>query len=318
MRGKRIVVTGGAGFIGSNLAEAFSKENEVVVVDNLSTGTIENIRPLVKARKIKFIRGDAANQKLMRKVCKRADYLLHYAAIPSVSLSVKNPVAVNRSGIDATLSALLAARDMDVDKFVYASSSAVYGDTKSLPTREDTPLKPLSPYSVTKVAGEHYCRLFHELYGLETISLRYFNVFGPRQNPRSEYAAVVPRFITSALAGHKLTVYGDGKQTRDFLYAKDLVQANELAVKRGVTGIFNMSSGQSITINHLAKIVLLLARRDVGMVHEPPRRGEILRSHADISKARQELGFEPRFSLEKGLSETIAAFEKKGTGSKRR
>lgn len=318
MRGKRAVITGGAGFIGSNLAEALSRENEVVVVDNLSTGTMENIGPLVRARALEFIRGDARNLNLMRKACRGADYLLHYAAIPSVTLSVKDPVAVHRSGIDATLSSLLAARDSGVGKFVFASSSAVYGDTRSLPTKEDVPLMPLSPYAVTKVAGEHYCRLFHELYGLETVSLRYFNVYGPRQDPGSEYAAVVPRFIANALPGRRLTIYGDGRQTRDFLYVKDLIQANELAVGRGVSGVFNISSGRSVTINHLARTVLRLVGRHAGIVHQAPRKGEIARSQADIGSARRELGFEPGYSLERGLGETIAAAEKKGIGKKRR
>lgn len=305
MRGKKIVITGGAGFLGSNLAEAFSKDNDVVVIDNLSTGRFENIRSLVKARRIKFVKGRVGDLKLMKRVCRGADYVLHYAAIPSVPLSVKDPITVNRSGVDATLTALAAARDADVDKLVYASSSAVYGDTKSLPIKEDAPLRALSPYAVTKIAGEHYCRVFHELYGLETASLRYFNVYGPKQNPKSEYAAVVPRFISNALSGHKLTIYGDGKQTRDFLYVKDAVLSNELATKPGVVGEFNISSGQSVTISHLADIVLVLCRKHVGIVHSPARKGEILRSQADISKARKELGFEPEYPLEKGLAETI-------------
>jgi UDP-glucose 4-epimerase len=309
MKGKKIVITGGAGFIGSNLAEAFSKDNEVVVVDNLSTGRLENIKPLVKTRRVKFVRGRVGDLKLMKRVCRDADYVLHYAAIPSVPLSVKDPITVNRSGVDATLTALIAARDADVDKFVYASSSAIYGDTKDLPIKEDTPLKALSPYAVTKIAGEHYCRVFHELYGLETVSLRYFNVYGPRQNPKSEYAAVVPRFISNALGGNKLTIYGDGKQTRDFLYVKDSVLANELATKPGITGEFNIASGRSVTINHLAKIVLVLSRKDVGVFHAPARKGEIVRSEADVSRARKELGFEPEYPLEKGLMETIQALK---------
>jgi UDP-glucose 4-epimerase len=318
MKNKKIVITGGAGFIGSNLAEAFSKENEVVVVDNLSTGRLENIKPLVKARKVKFVRGSVGDLKLMKKACKSADIVLHYAAIPSVPLSVKDPLIVNKSGVDATLTALVAARDADVDKFVYASSSAIYGDTKALPVKEDTPLKALSPYAVTKIAGEHYCRVFDDLYGMETVSLRYYNVYGPRQNPKSEYAAVVPKFISNALSGNKLTIYGDGRQTRDFLYVKDVVAANELATKSGVAGAFNISSGQSVTINSLAKIVLVLAGRDVGIVYEPARKGEILRSEADVSKARKELGFVPGHSLEKGLRETISSFSKKDKKPKRR
>ncbi len=308
MRGKKIVITGGAGFIGSNLAEAFSKENDVIVVDNLSTGRLENIKPLAKARKLRFARGNAGDYKLMRKLCRGADYLLHYAAIPSVPLSVKDPLLVNKNGIDATLMALVAARDADVDKVIFASSSAIYGDTKALPVKEDTPLKPLSPYAVTKIASEHYCRLFGELYGMETVSLRYFNVFGPRQNPKSEYAAVVPRFITNALSGKPLTIYGDGRQTRDFLYVKDVVLANELAMRPGLEGVYNISSGQSVTINHLAKIVLVLSGKDVRVLHAPVRKGEIVRSEADVSRARKELGFEPKYPIEKGLRETIQAF----------
>ena len=282
------------------------------------TGKIDNIRNLLKSRKVKFVKGDVTNQRLMRKLCKGADFLLHYAAIPSVPMSVKDPVLVNKSGIDATLSVLVAARDADVDKFVFASSSAIYGDTKLLPTKESALQIALSPYAVTKIAGEHYCRLFQELYGLETVTLRFFNVYGPRQNPKSEYAAVVPKFITNALAGHKLTVYGDGRQTRDFLYVKDVAYANELALKRGVTGAYNMSSGQPVSINSLAKIVSVLVGKDVGIVHEPSRKGEIFRSEADVSMAKRELGFEPKYSLEKGLRETISSFRRKDAGKKRR
>lgn len=310
VKGRRVVITGGAGFIGSNLAEALCKDNDVIVVDNLSTGKLDNIRPLVKAKKLRFVRGSASNIKLMKKVCRGADYLLHYAAIPSVIVSVNDPLAVNRSGIDSTLASLVVACDTDIDKFVLASSSAVYGDTKSVPVKEDTPLNPLSPYAVTKIAGEWYCKVFSELYGLETVSLRFFNVFGPRQDPKGEYAAVIPRFVTNALAGKKLTIYGDGKQTRDFLYVEDVIRATELALKPGAKGIYNISSGRAVSINALANIVVLLSGRHVPVVHEPPRPGEIQRSQADISKARRELGFEPRFTLEDGLRKTIAAFSK--------
>jgi len=317
MRGRTVVITGGAGFIGSNLAEALSRENDVTVIDNLSTGKLENIRPLVKSKRVRFVRGSAADPKLMKKVCRGADYLLHYAAIPSVIVSVNDPLAVNRSGVDSALTALVAARDTDIDKFVLASSSAVYGDTKSLPTKEDTPLSPLSPYAVTKIAGEWYCKVFSELYGLETVALRFFNVFGPRQDPKGEYAAVIPRFVTNALAGRKLTVYGDGRQTRDFLFVEDVVRANELAVRPGVKGVYNISSGRAVSINVLANIVVLLSGRHVPVVHEAPRPGEIQRSHADISKARRELGFEPAFTLEDGLRKTIAAFSAQPSKRKR-
>jgi UDP-glucose 4-epimerase len=308
MRRKKLVITGGAGFIGSNLAEAFSEGNEVVVVDNLSTGSLDNLKPMVKARKVRFVRGRASDLKLMKRVCRGADYVLHYAAIPSVPLSVKDPFLINRNGVDATLAALIAARDADVAKFIYASSSAVYGDTTNLPIKEDTILKALSPYAVTKIAGEHYCRVFNELYGLETVSLRYFNVYGPRQNPKSEYAAVVPRFISNALRRDRLTIYGDGRQTRDFLYVKDAVLANELATKPGITGAYNISSGQCVTINNLAKIVLVLSGKDVGISHVASRKGDIVRSEADISKARKELSFDPQYSLERGLRETIRSY----------
>lgn len=317
MRDRKVVITGGAGFIGSNLAEAFCRDNEVVVVDNLSTGRLENIRSLVRARKVRFVKGSAADLRLMKKVCRGADYLLHYAAIPSVIVSVNDPLAVNRSGTDSALTALVAARDADVDKFVLASSSAVYGDTKSLPIKEDTPLNPLSPYAVTKIAGEWYCKVFSELYGLETVALRFFNVFGPRQNPKSEYAAVIPRFVANALAGKRLTIYGDGRQTRDFLFVEDVVLANRLALKNGVKGVYNISSGRAVSIKVLANIVILLSGKHVPVVHEAPRPGEIQRSQADISKARKELGFEPRFTLEDGLRKTIAAFSAQPSRRKR-
>ena len=308
MRGKIVVITGGAGFIGSNLADALSHDNNVVVVDNLSTGRLENIKPLIKARKIKFVKGDILNLKLMKRVCRNADVLYHYAALPSVVMSVKDPLSTNRSGIDAILTSLVVARDVGIEKVVYASSSAVYGDTRSLPIPEDAPMKPLSPYAVTKIAGERYCELFTELYGLETVSLRYFNVYGPRQDPESEYAAVIPRFITNALGGRRLTIYGDGKQTRDFLYVGDVVQANVLAAKSGVKGVFNISSGRSVSIDSLAHIVQLLTGAHAPIVHSSPRSGEILRSHADISKAVKELGFSPSYTLEDGLQKTISSY----------
>jgi UDP-glucose 4-epimerase len=312
MKDKRIVVTGGAGFIGSHLAEGFSEENDVVIVDNLSTGRLENIKQLIALRKVKFIRGDACDPRLMGRACKDADHVFHCAAVPSVPLSVKNPLLANRSGVDATLSSLLAARDAGVEKFIFASSSAVYGNPESLPIREDAPLSPLSPYAVTKIAGEQYCRLFSELYGLGVISLRFFNVFGPRQDPKSEYAAVVPRFISKALSSRKLTIFGDGRQTRDFLFVKDVILAHQLAAKKGAEGVYNISSGRSVTINELAETILKVAGKNVAIAHEPRRIGEIMHSRAEVSKAKAELGFEPRYSLEEGLAETMAAYGRKG------
>ena len=310
MKGKRVVVTGGAGFIGSNIAWSLCDDNDVVVVDNLSTGKIDNIKKLVTSKKIEFVKGSITDIALMKKTLKGADYVLHQAAIASVPRSVKDPLATNEAGITGTLTTLVASRDAGVKKVVFASSSSVYGDTPTLPKHEGMPLSPLSPYAVTKATSESYCKLFNDLYGLGTVSLRYFNVYGPRQDPSSEYAAVIPKFITSALNGKPLVVYGDGKQTRDFTYIQDAVTANVLAAQSKAIGNYNIAAGRRITVNELASTVIGITDSRSKVRHEPPRRGDIKHSLADISRAKKAFGYSPQYSLKQGLTETVGWFAK--------
>jgi UDP-glucose 4-epimerase len=310
MKGKKIVVTGGAGFIGSNLAWSLCDENEVAVIDNLSTGRIENIAPIIDSRKIQFIKGSITDLQLMKKVLTGVDIVFHEAAIPSVPRSIADPISTNEAGVTGTLTTLLAARDCGVKRFISASSSSVYGDTPTLPKHEEMPTNPISPYAATKVAGETYCRLFNELYGLSTVSLRYFNVFGPRQNPASQYAAVVPRFISKALSGEELVVYGDGLQTRDFTYVQDAVRANILAAEGSSSGSYNIASGKQITVRELASTILEITNSKAIVKYEAPRSGDIRHSLADITKARKAFGYAPSYSMQQGLMETVAWFSK--------
>jgi len=207
--------------------------------------------------------------------------------------------------VNGTLNVLVAARDNDIKKLVNSSSCAIYGDPLTLPIREDTPFNPLSPYAVSKLVGEYYCQAFTQVYGLSTISLRYFNVYGPRQNPKGEYAAVIPRFITRVLQGDSPIIFGDGKQTRDFSFVDDVINANILAIESKACGVFNIAGGKRISINELAQMVIKIVARDVEVVREDPRPGDILDSLADVSKAKKELGFVPMFDLSKGLNETL-------------
>lgn len=310
MKGKNVVVTGGAGFIGSNLVRVLAKENEVIVIDDLSTGNLENIKDLIDNQSIKFVEGSITNLGLIQKTFKNVDYVFHEAAIPSVPRSVKDPVKSNYANVNGTLNVLVAARDNRVEKVVYASSSSVYGDMPVLPKKEDMKPRPLSPYAVSKLVGEYYCQVFTEVYGLSTVSLRYFNVYGPWQNPLSEYAAVVPKFINRALNDESPIVFGDGTQTRDFTFVGDTVNANILAMKSNLGGVFNIAGGKRISINELAQLVMKIIGRDLDVVYDDPRLGDIRDSLADISKAKEELGYEPRFDLTKGLEETLQWFQK--------
>ena len=220
----KVVVTGGAGFIGSHLAEELSKRgHKVAILDNLFTGKRENVEPLLKEGKVEFIQGSITDSPLLYKLFQDVSYVFHEAAIPSVPRSVENPQAAHEANITGTLNVLLAAKDTGVKKVIYASSSSVYGDTPTLPKKEDMPPNPLSPYAVTKLSGEYYCRVFHRVYGLPTVCLRYFNVYGPRQDPASQYAAVIPRFINRILENKPPIIFGDGEQTRDFTFVKDVV-----------------------------------------------------------------------------------------------
>jgi len=304
MKDKRVVVTGGAGFIGSNLAEELATSNNVIIIDDLSTGRKENTASLLNKDNVKFIQGSILDAKLLQKFFRGIDFVFHLAALPSVPRSVQDPLTTNEVNITGTLNVLIAARDNKVKKVVYASSSSVYGDTPTLPKREDMLPNPQSPYALTKLVGEHYCRIFHQIYRLPTICLRYFNVYGPRQNPDSQYAAVIPRFIARVVRGNPPIIYGNGEQTRDFTYVKDVIQANMIAAQYDATGIFNIGRGEGNSINKLAETIINVMEKDLQPVYEPPLPGDIEHSLADISKAKK-MGYSPEFSLEIGLKETI-------------
>jgi UDP-glucose 4-epimerase len=303
----KVVVTGGAGFIGSHLGEELARRDyHVTILDDLSTGKIKNIEPFLRKESVEFIQGSIANLPLLQKLFRGVEYVFHEAAIPSVPRSIENPLISHEVNITGTLNVLLAARDNGIKKVIYASSSSVYGDTPILPKEEDMPPNPQSPYAVTKLAGEYYCQVFQGVYGLPTIYLRYFNVYGPRQDPDSQYAAVIPRFITRASQGESPIIFGDGEQTRDFTFVKDVVEANILAAKSNGTGTFNIGKGEKTSINQLAELTIKLVGNNVEPIHEEPRPGDIMHSLADISKAREELGYNPRYDLEQALKETIS------------
>ena len=302
---EKVLVTGGAGFIGSYLAEGLARRGcRVIILDDLSTGKRENIEQLPNQDKLEFIEGSILTLPLLQKLFKGVDHVFHQAAIPSVPKSIENPLASHEANVTGVLNVLIAARDSGVKKVIYASSCAVYGDTPTLPQGEDMLPSPQSPYAVNKLAGEYYCQVFSQTYGLATVCLRYFNVYGPRQDPGSQYAAVIPRFIRGALEGGSLTIFGEGEQTRDFIFVKDVVEANILAAEGTANGVFNIGGGQGITINELANLVLDITGSKVAPSYQEPRPGDIRHSLADITKAKT-FGYEPKYSLEEGLRQTL-------------
>ncbi len=306
---KKVVVTGGAGFIGSHLAEELARRDyRVIILDDLSTGKVENIEDLLGKENVEFIKGSITDLPLLRELFRGVDYVFHQAALPSVPRSIENPQATHEVNVSGTLNVLLAARENSIKKVLYTSSSSVYGDIPTLPKKEDMVPHPLSPYAVTKLAGEYYCQVFHQVYGLPTVCLRYFNVYGPRQDPNSQYAAVIPSFIKRALEGNPPIIFGDGEQTRDFTFVKDAVEASILAVESDARGLFNIAQGERITINELARLVISIVGENMEPVHQELRPGDIRHSLADISLARA-FGYEPRCSLKEGLRETIRSFQ---------
>jgi len=301
------LVTGGAGFIGSHIAEELLREGERVrIVDNLSTGKKENLEAL--RGDLEFIEGDVCDEKLMEKAASGVEVVFHEAAIPSVPRSVKDPIASNRASVDGTLRVLLAARDAHVRRLIYASSSSVYGETPELPKTEMMPTVPVSPYGVAKLTAELYCRAFTKCYGFETVSLRYFNVFGPRQDPKSMYAGVIPIFVRELLRGNVPTIFDDGEQTRDFTYISNVVQANlKAATASGAAGrVFNAGAGGQITVNTLYRLIAGILGEQTPARHGPPRPGDVRHSFADITAAREVLRYEPTVSVEEGLKLTVA------------
>jgi UDP-glucose 4-epimerase len=306
----KYIVTGGAGFIGSHIVEDLvQKQHEVVILDNLFSGKRENIAPFLSHPNVIFVQGSITDLPLLSTIFTGADGIFHEAAIASVPRSIANPVAMNEANVSGTLNVLVAARDCGVKKVVFASSSSVYGNTPVLPKREDMTLNPLSPYAVSKLTGEHYLRVFHEVYGLKTVALRYFNVFGPRQDPRSQYAAVIPNFITRILNHESPVIYGDGEQTRDFSYVKDVVQANLKAMESNATGVFNVAYCRRINLKELAAMIMEITGISVPLVYEPARPGDVRDSLADITRAQETFGYAPAYTVRSGLEETVAWFK---------
>jgi len=306
---EKYLVTGGAGFIGSHLVRRLVAEGKTVrVVDNLSTGQVSRLADLMPA--IEFVEGDLAEERVSQDAVKEIDYVLHQAAVPSVQRSVQDPVGTNRANINATLNLLESCRKARVRRLVYAASSSAYGDTEVLPKKEDMPANPLSPYALQKLAGEQYCKLYHRLYGLETVSLRYFNVFGPDQDPDSEYSAVIPRFTTKLLAAEPLTVYGDGGQSRDFTYIENVVEANVLALRaREAPGtVCNIGCGERITLNQLIQILEKITDTKARVEFVAGKPGDVRHSLADIGRAKAILQYQPKISVEEGLQRTVAAY----------
>tara|TARA_R110001606_G_scaffold90953_3_gene203173 strand:- start:4823 stop:5809 length:987 start_codon:yes stop_codon:yes gene_type:complete len=316
LNNKRILVTGGAGFIGSNLCEALLDLNVFVTcLDNFSTGKKENIEGFLSNPKFKLIEGDIRNLDDCQDAVKGVDYVLHQAALGSVPRSIKNPITTNEVNISGFLNILVASRDAKVKRFVYAASSSTYGDSKSMPKVEDVIGKPLSPYAVTKYVNELYADVFSKTYGLETIGLRYFNVFGRKQNPNGAYAAVIPKFVSQLMKGESPVINGDGSYSRDFTYIDNVIQANLLSLitkdKKAINTVYNIAYGEQNTLNDLVKYLKeYLSDFDsktsqINVIYGEIRAGDIPHSLASIEKGREKLKYNPKYSLEKGLKESV-------------
>ena len=302
-----VLVTGGAGFVGSHIAATLAGRGaRVRVIDDLSTGHAENLEEI--GGNIDFVRGSLNDEAMLRHALEGVELVYHEAAIPSVPRSVENPRETHRACVEATFSLLLAARDSGVRRVVYAASSSAYGDQPTLPKVETMPPDPLSPYAAAKLIGEHYCQVFTRTYGLETVCLRYFNVFGPRQDPSSTYSGVISRFIDALSTGQTPVIYGDGEQSRDFTYVANVVDANARAAEttRGIGQVINVANGERITLNELLdKLKQITGNTDVQTEYREVRVGDVKHSLADITRAREFLGYEPRVGLEEGLRHTI-------------
>lgn len=309
---EKYLVTGGAGFIGSNIAEELVKRGvEVRVIDNFLTGKRENITSFLD--KIEFIEGDIRDFKTCRRALEGVDFVLHQAALPSVPLSIKDPLLISEINIMGTLNLLLASREANIKKFVFASSSSVYGNDPRLPKNENMEAVPISPYAITKLVGEMYCRIFSQIYGLSTICLRYFNIFGPRQDPFSQYAAVIPNFIDKMLKGEKPIIFGDGEQSRDFTFVSNVVEANILAAKaEDVTEVvINVACKERTTVNFLVEKINEIIRKNIKPLYEKPRPGDVKHSYADISKAKKMLKYSPGVTFREGLEKTIRLYQER-------
>jgi nucleoside-diphosphate-sugar epimerase len=302
----KALVTGGGGFIGCHLVRQLLDEgHEVRVLDNFATGRRENLLEILDS--IELIEGDIQSDERAHAAVRGCEVVFHHAALPSVPRSIQDPLTSNAVNVIGTLNVLLAARDADVRRVIFSSSSSTYGASEQLPKREDMAALPISPYAVGKLAAEGYCRAFSEVYDLETVCLRYFNVFGPRQDPLSQYAAVIPNFITSFLRNEPTTVFGDGEQTRDFTYVDNVVQANLLAAEAAQASgrIYNIAVGERISLNQIIDQLRRLTGLDIDPVYVPERPGDVRHSLADISRAARELGYEPQVRFDAGLGRTL-------------
>lgn len=304
-----VLVTGGAGFIGSNIADELLKRNyRVRIIDNFCTGRMENIKHIIG--KIELVKGDIRDEKLVGRIMKGVGFVFHEAALRSVPRSIDDPASTNDVNISGTLNLLIAARDNKVKRFIYASSSSVYGDTKELPKKEKQKPQPISPYAVSKLTGEYYCQVFSKTFGLETVSLRYFNVFGPRQDPESKYAVVVPIFIYCGLKNKPFEVHSDGKQSRDFTYIDNVVSANILALTaKNVSGrVFNIACNDKHSILEIAYNVGKVLKIKPKFIFKPKRAGDVRHTLADITLAKKFLGYKPLVNFEDGMKKTVEYF----------
>jgi nucleoside-diphosphate-sugar epimerase len=303
---EKFLVTGGAGFIGSNICKKLVSQGCFVkVIDNLITGKKSNLAEVID--KIEFIQADMGDSDLAQSAMNDIDVVLHQGALPSVPRSVDDPASTHKHCVDATFTLLLAARDAGVKRFVYAASSSAYGDTPTLPKVETMPPSPLSPYAVGKLVGEYYCSVFSGVFGLETVSLRYFNVFGPQQDPTSQYAAAIPAFVTAILKDEPPTIYGDGEQSRDFTYVDNVVDANLLAARAKHTRgeVINIACGQAVTVNDIIDMINNLLGKNVKPIYTDPRPGDVKHSLADITAAKNLIGFKPVIQFEDSLQKAI-------------
>lgn len=311
---KKYLVTGGAGFIGSNIVKKLLEQEEfVLVVDNFSTDRKENIEEFLTNPNFKLIEGDLTDINVAKNAVLGIDYVVHQAALPSVPRSIQDPLKSNEANVTATLNMLIASRDEKVKKFVYASSSSIYGDNPQSPKQEDFPVRPLSPYALTKYVGERYCQIFWNIYGLPTVSLRYFNVFGPKQDPNSQYSAVIPKFIKSFFNNEKPVIYGTGEQSRDFTFVDNVVKANLLAAESSDDAngqVLNIACGDEISLNELVRLLQENMGIKLEADYQNQRQGDVLHSKADISKAEKIINYHPIVNFKEGLMKTIEWYKK--------